>query len=71
MCTEILVRKGGKNFYCENVGQLADALSVSHETAFPGFEREYCLCNIDVGALNARRATDDEGCPWPEYVIDA
>jgi hypothetical protein len=69
MCIEILVKKDGREYYCDNVGELADALSVFPSVVSPD-SRECCLCNAYLNALNARHATAEEGFPWPEYIIE-
>lgn len=69
MCTEILVKKDGREIYCENVGQLADALSMPAE-AVSEDPRNGCLCNAFLDELGARHATEDEGFPFPELVIE-
>lgn len=70
MCTAVLVKKDGREIYCETVGELADAMSLPAE-AVSDDPRDGCLCNVFLDALCARHATEDEGFPWPEYVIEA
>ena len=69
MCTEANVLRDGVMIECETVGQLAAALDVAPEIV--SNDPPYCcLCNAHWNALGARRATDAEGWPFPEYVIE-
>lgn len=76
MCTEARVIKNGEATYCETVGQLADALGVK-VSELPVWESEVfvaeaddCLCSVQWDKLPARRATDTEGWPFPEYILE-
>lgn len=69
MCIEVLVKIDGHNIYCKTVGELADALSMPAESVSDD-PRDGCLCNTLWGPIGARLATEDEGFPWPEYVIE-
>ncbi len=69
MCTEILVKRDGKEIYCDTVGSLADALAIKCEEVSSD-PAENCLCNANIERLCARRASKAEGWPFPEYVIE-
>lgn len=74
MCTEAEVVKGSERIYCETVGALANALGIpigeikSIGPSAP--EADDCLCGIRWNELGARRATDEEGWPFPGYIIE-
>lgn len=69
MCTEILVIKDGEEHYCTSVGQLSDALGVDPGEVSPDPPR-FCLCSAYLDKLGARQATEEEGWPFTEYVIE-
>ena len=69
MCTEANVICNGEVTECETVGQLAAALGVA-TTVVSDDPPENCLCNAKWDELGARRATDAEGWPFPEYIIE-
>lgn len=76
MCTEARVMKNGEATDCETVGQLADALGVK-VADLPIWKSEVfvaeasdCLCSVQWDRLPARRATDTEGWPFPEYIVE-
>lgn len=69
MCPEANVIDNGEVLECETVGQLAAALGVEPQTVSAD-PSECCLCNARWGALGARRSTDAEGWPFPEYIIE-
>ena len=69
MCTEVLVKIGKTEIYTETVGELARALGVS-SNAVSNDPDDCCLCNAHFDQLGARWATEDEGYPFPEFVID-
>lgn len=71
MCTEANVVHDGKVVECETVGQLAAALGlpISAISDIADARPDDCLCNANWKALGARRATDAEGWPFPEYII--
>ncbi len=69
MCQTVEVRRGSRVTTCEIVYELAAELNlptdeVSHDGA------DACLCNVDWKKLGARRATMDEGFPYPDYIIE-
>ncbi len=69
MCKTVKVIRGSREFTCEIVYELAAELNlptdeVSHDGA------DACLCNVDWEKLGARRATDAEGWPFPDYIIE-
>ena len=74
MCSEVEVVKGDERIYCETVGELAAALGIpmadilTHD--YPKPEPDYCLCGARWGSLGARQATDEEGWPFPSYIIE-
>lgn len=68
MCTDARVVNGTTETDCDTVGQLAAALGVQAATVSNDPE-DCCLCNAHWAALGARRATDAEGWPYPEYII--
>ena len=69
MCTEVNVIRAGETIECETVGQLAAALDLqpADVSADPS---DCCLCNARWDELGARRTTDGEGWPFPEYIIE-
>lgn len=69
MCTKIMVKKEGREFYCDSVGELATVLDIQPILVSPDGP-EFCLCNCRLEELGARRATKEEGWPFPEYVIE-
>lgn len=69
MCTEVLVIKGGTEHFCETVAELAEALEMEPEQVSPDPPRN-CLCSAYLGKLGARQATEEEGWPFTEYVIE-
>lgn len=75
MCTEIEVRNNGTTIVCTTMGQLADALGVPlDEVPMYGeslAEENQCLCSVKWERIpGARNATDAEGFPWPEYIVE-
>lgn len=77
MCTVVLVTGRGKYDYCETVGELAEALRIDPVAIYTIINsdaneilQDMCLCPIDLEALGARPATDQEGNPFPEYIIE-
>lgn len=70
MCVEVAVNKKGSLIFCGTVGELADALEVPRETVSDDPPPECCLCNAKLDYFGARRATDEEGWPSPEYIVD-
>lgn len=68
MCIEILVKVRNQLFPCTTVQELADALRKEPDEVSPD-PPQNCLCNAYLDKLGARRATDEEGWPFPEYVI--
>lgn len=69
MCTQILVKHGKLDFNCETVGDLALALGVPSSSVSADPE-DFCLCNAYLDNLGARKATMDEGYPFPAYIIE-
>jgi hypothetical protein len=69
MCTEANVVIGDQMIECETVGQLAAALGVQ-PVVVSNDPEDCCLCNAHWESLGARRATDAEGWPFPEYIIE-
>lgn len=71
MCSEVHVVTGDQVIECETVGELAAALGVplSAITRYDNPEAGDCLCSARWDELGARRATEDEGFPFPQYVI--
>ena len=69
MCVMVGVKRGSDIFVCDTVGQLADALRVSAGSISQD-EPDFCLCNVDIEKLGARTATEADGWPWPQFVID-
>ena len=74
MCTEARVLKGDAAIECATLGELAAALgmAISDVPKFGDFrpEPDDCLCAVHWGSLpGSRRATDEEGWPFPEYII--
>lgn len=75
MCTEARVIKNGKATDCGTIGQIADALGVQ-DSEVPVWDSEFateagdCLCSVRWDRLPARRATNAEGWPFPEYIIE-
>jgi len=69
MCTEANVIWNGEVTECDTVGKLAAALGVT-ATVVSDDPPENCLCNARWQELGARRATDAEGWPFPEYIIE-
>ena len=69
MCIEIAVKHGDKTTCCETVGELAAALEVPHESVSAD-PTDCCLCNVYLENLGARQATDAEGFPFPQYIIE-
>lgn len=70
MCVEILVICGDKRITCETVGELASALRLRPIEVSSDEEEDDCLCNARIEELKARPATEEEGSPWPEYIIE-
>jgi hypothetical protein len=70
MCVEVLVKRGEEEITCETVGELASALHLRPIEVSLDTEEDDCLCNMRYEDLKARRATEEEGFPWPEYIID-
>lgn len=77
MCTLILVKGTGAPAFCETVGELAEALKVDPVAIYPIINsnadevlQDMCLCHIDIEELGGRIATDEEGFPIPEYIIE-
>lgn len=72
MCTEVNVIRNGVVVACETVGQLAAALGVPLPAiaSYADPEESDCLCSARWNELGARRATEDEGFPFPEYIIE-
>lgn len=75
MCIEIEVRNNGTTIECTTMGQLADALGVPlDEVPMYGeslAEENQCLCSVRWERIpGVRRATDAEGFPWPEYIVE-
>ena len=74
MCSEVEVVKGDEHIYCETVGELAAALGIPmtaiKSSEYAQVEADHCLCGARWGELGARRATDKEGWPFPDYVIE-
>ena len=72
MCLHIVVKRDKEEIYCETVGELAAALNVnpSQISLLDDDDEESCLCNARLEELNARLATEEEGWPFPEYIID-
>jgi hypothetical protein len=64
----VLVIRDGKDTFCSTVGELARALGVRQKKVSPD-PFKCCLCNADVEAFGARRATDEEGWPTVAYTI--
>ena len=76
MCTEVHVLKNGDVVECDTMGQLAVALgiAISDIPKFGDFEPEPddCLCAVQWGKFpTARQATDAEGWPFPEYIVES
>lgn len=69
MCIEVMVIRDGEEFDCTNVGQLADALQLV-PMQVSSDPREFCLCGAYLDKLGAREATEAEGWPFPQYVIE-
>lgn len=69
MCTEANVICNGEVIECENVRELATALGVPPQVV-SNDPPDCCLCNAKWDDLGARRATDAEGWPFPEYIIE-
>lgn len=69
MCIEANVIRDGKVIECATVGELAAALEVSPSTVSED-PAHGCLCNAHWQALGARQATEAEGYPFPEYIIE-
>ena len=69
MCTNANVIQNGKVIECETVGQLAAALCVTPADVSDD-PPDHCLCNARWESIGARRATDAEGWPFPEYIIE-
>lgn len=74
MCTEVIIQKGGESIECSTVGQLSDAIGVPPDDLFPeagGLNpRDCCLCGVDLEDFGFRKATDEEGFPFPEYILE-
>ena len=76
MCTEANVVRNGDVTECETVGQLAAALGIGiGEVPMSRLcdfvvEADDCLCSVQWDKLPARRATDAEGWPFPEYIVE-
>lgn len=69
MCIEILVKRDGEEITCATVGELAEALRLQSIQVSPDPEKN-CLCNARLDELGARPTTEEEGFPWPAYIID-
>ena len=71
MCTEVNVVIGDQVIACETVGELSAALGLplAAITRYDNPEAGDCLCSARWDELGARKATEDEGFPFPEYVI--
>lgn len=69
MCVEIIVKHDKEEIYCQTVGELAAALRVDSRT-FSKHSELHCLCDVSLEQFGARRATEDEGWPFPEYIIE-
>ena len=59
MCTEAVVIKDGKRFYCDTVGELAEVMGVRKERVSHD-DNAFCLCNAHWDRLGARPATLSE-----------
>jgi hypothetical protein len=70
MCCKVLVKKDGKEVICETVGELAKVLGKRLIEISPIEDKKTCLCSARFDELGARRATEEECWPWPEYAID-
>lgn len=73
MCTDARVIERGKATDCETLGELAAALNVHFSTLvdYPDPEKDDCLCNVEWDrVVGCRKATDVEGFPFPEYIIE-
>lgn len=74
MCSEVEVIKGDERIYCETVGELAAALGIPIDEVltsdYAGTGPDFCLCGARWEELGARRATEAEGWPFPEYIIE-
>jgi hypothetical protein len=70
VCTMVGVKRAGVVVeMCDTVQELADALGVAPATVSPDAP-DVCLCNARLDALGARKATDADGWPYPEYIIE-
>lgn len=69
MCTEVRVLTPEGPFDCDNIAELAAVLGVAPSVVSDD-PPDHCLCNAHLDALGARRATEAEGWPFPEYVIE-
>ena len=69
MCVMYGVKRGKEITMCESVRELADALGLPASVISDDPE-DNCLCNAKNAELNARRATDAEGWPFPQYIIE-
>lgn len=71
MCDMYGVLKDGQMHLCETGGELRAFLE-----PVGGDDDECCLCNLDGEATavkaggTCRRATDEEGWPWPTWIIE-
>jgi len=70
MCCEVMVKRDGQEITCETVGELAKALGKQPIFISPFPDPQSCLCSARLEELGARRATEEEGWPWPEYIIE-
>jgi hypothetical protein len=80
MCSSIEVRTP-LAYYCDTVGELRASLPIIVERGTDSdgesLRDDDCLCNVDPEAtakangMTGRRATEEEGWPWPTYVIEA
>lgn len=70
MCAVVLVKRFGRENFCETVGELAEALSIPQAAVSTG-PSNCCLCNANLEQLGAREAAWDEGFPFTTYVIEA
>jgi hypothetical protein len=70
MCSQVLVKCGDQEVYCVSVGELAKALKLRLIEISPDEREDACLCNARFDELSARRATEAEGFPFPDYIIE-
>lgn len=77
MCTQVEVRGADGPVVCETLGELALALGrrvedlpVYGEIGDYADAAYCCLCAVVWARMpGARKATEDEGYPFPEYII--